>query len=523
MRSETPEIMDQRFLSSRVFWSIVAGIAVFYVVFRVPIASRFSQTTDEVYYAIPGVMVHRTGIPSIPYIPARDADYLYYKSDICLFFFPPLYFFIQGAVHSLIGDGLAQARFASTLGAVGFLFLVAWFGKRAVQDSRVVLCSVFWVSLSNLVVWCGNLCRPDIYCAAFGLLALLLFLKDVEHPSAKFLWGAGLSLGCAVMCHVVGLIAWGMIGLLSLGFIVQKRRGFLRSVSLFAIGCLPFLMWLPYILKYPEIFRTQFITHMFGQGSSELSHSILYFPITVYRLYTVYYSEIFGWPLLLLLTVSACTFLYRHPPRIRALGSENSIDGRGRLCMLSTCLILSLFFHAFLVGRHYIFGYALFPLPFLVLVLAHQGFAVLDRFPSLRGNVIPTVILVLVLTVPFLRGSWLRVTFAHYQHWNDPAYIISQQVDRVVQDIPDGSRVAVGKTAVMPVYLEGYHTIYADPRWSPGYIGDYDYLLVGRWGREEILPLYAEEVRLVRSYGDRDDPFCVYLELYQRTRSGPEQ
>ena len=55
------------------------------------------------------------GGPEIPYIPSRDVRTIYYRADELLYTLPPLGFYIEAAVHLVLGEGLGPARLASAL------------------------------------------------------------------------------------------------------------------------------------------------------------------------------------------------------------------------------------------------------------------------------------------------------------------------------------------------------------------------------------------------------------------------
>src|SRR5262245_61165224 len=104
-------------------WTI-AAICVVFIGLRLPVAWRQSPSQDADSAAVPGYTILREGIPRIPYMPSRNPQGAFYKADELLFTLPPLYFYWQALVYSIIGPNTAAARLASMLCGVAAIVVV---------------------------------------------------------------------------------------------------------------------------------------------------------------------------------------------------------------------------------------------------------------------------------------------------------------------------------------------------------------------------------------------------------------
>src|SRR5262245_45319747 len=102
----------------------VAAICFVFVGLRLPVAWRQAPAQDEDYFAVPGYTILREGIPRIPYLPSRNPQGAFYKADELLFTLPPLYFYWQALVYSMIGPSTGAARLASMLCGVAAIVVV---------------------------------------------------------------------------------------------------------------------------------------------------------------------------------------------------------------------------------------------------------------------------------------------------------------------------------------------------------------------------------------------------------------
>ncbi|MBI3469410.1 MAG: hypothetical protein HY000_40935 [Planctomycetes bacterium] len=84
--------MDQSRPTSYRDYACLAILALVFLAWRGPLMYRQCPGQDEDFYGVPGMMILRTGLPQIPYIPSRDPKSIYYKVDVCLYTLPPLGF-----------------------------------------------------------------------------------------------------------------------------------------------------------------------------------------------------------------------------------------------------------------------------------------------------------------------------------------------------------------------------------------------------------------------------------------------
>ena len=70
---------------------------------------------DEDYYAVPGLMCLRTGIPSLPHVPALNQESVFFRADKAIFAEPPLYFYLQAVFYAVLPDVYGTARLATAV------------------------------------------------------------------------------------------------------------------------------------------------------------------------------------------------------------------------------------------------------------------------------------------------------------------------------------------------------------------------------------------------------------------------
>src|SRR4051812_30544625 len=102
----------------------VAVLAFLFLAWHVPLMYRIGAGQDEDWYGVPGITILQTGLPQIPYIPAREPGSACFKADVILDTLPPLGFYLQALVQLILGRGLGQARMASALAGLAACYLV---------------------------------------------------------------------------------------------------------------------------------------------------------------------------------------------------------------------------------------------------------------------------------------------------------------------------------------------------------------------------------------------------------------
>ncbi len=492
----------------------LALLGLIFVAWHVPLAYRTEAGLDEDWYGVPGITILRTGLPQIPYIPSRDPGSACFKADVILDALPPLSFYLQALVQLVLGTGIGPARMTSVLAGLFACYLVhdlaqLWFG-----DRRAALAAVAFYLVARPFYFPATTARPDMVAVSLGLLSVDSAVRYRRTPRRFFAVVGGAAVGLSMLAHPFGIVPATQVGvaLLAAPFELRTR---LRDVFLFTlIAMLVFSLWLPLILLHPDIFREQFGSNVFHRAGPGLGSTMLSpWSVVGYQL-----GQIWG---------------YFQP--IQAVFYGLALAG-GSLVGWMTPGSRDFVFHLwaswlllfFFEGKHPTLGYYAYPAAMTSIALAIFASRlnsllepVSRRLPALFRAALPWLVFGSLL-LAFLPGAGLRTVLAHLRHRNDPAYDSHALARSVMRDIPRQTLSAVDGAFVLDFYLADrpvleatIHRLSYDFRTRP-----FEYVLFARDGLRRFLPLMSD-VALVRTYGDRSDPFAPYAELYRRTRPAP--
>jgi hypothetical protein len=178
-------------------------------------------------------------------------------------------------------------------------------------------------------------------------------------------------------------------------------------------------------------------------------------------------------------------------------------------------------------GRHPTLGYYAYPAAFTSIALGKMASELVDALKRTQdkrrvaAELVGPVLVFSLLLLAFLPGAGLRTLMAHMRHRNDRAYDAHALAGTVMKDIPPRALTAVDGAYVLDFYLAGrpvieatIHRLSYDFRLRP-----YEYVVFARDGLRRFRPL-TSDLTLLRSYGDRSDPFAPYAALYRRS-GGP--
>jgi hypothetical protein len=175
------------------------------------------------------------------------------------------------------------------------------------------------------------------------------------------------------------------------------------------------------------------------------------------------------------------------------------------------------------MGRHHIRNYYGYPAALLSVPVGLMLDRLASRLGARLGNRAATAIVAAVLVLAMVPGSGLRVLAAHLRHWDDPNYRVGPFVDRIAADLPPEALVAADGSYVLEFFLRDHPVVEAivDPFYYNVRLEPFEYAVFGPIGLGQIRP-EIEGLELVRTYGDRDDPFGLYAELYRRVQTKTE-
>jgi 4-amino-4-deoxy-L-arabinose transferase-like glycosyltransferase len=479
-------------------------VMVFFVGLRLPVMYRQEGGEDEEFYAVPGYTVATEGIPRVPYVPARDRDAWFYRVDDALFALPPAYFYWQGPFFLALPAGYGTARLASAAAGLMAVWLVYELGRRLLHDEAVGLAAAALYSLSRVFFFSAIRARPDILCGMLGLAALLLTWNWRSSGNLRPLMLAGACLGLGMLTHPFALAYCLQIG----GWVVvaaNRRKQRLAAPALLT-GCAlaAFALWIPLILSWPELFREQFVKNVLNQAGPGLARRILLpWPSLVYH----YHLLLEHVQLLQLATMSLGLIAATWLALVRRDAGARLLVG---LAWSGVYLLVTV------QGEHPAKGYWCYPGALVWLCTAYAA-VTLTRMLAARAR-LPRLCPALaggILLAAMLPGLGARTWLAQMRHWNDVNYNAPRFARELLDDLPSDARLAVDEAFVFDAYLAGRQVVLAcnNPRYFESSALPYDYLIITRLGRQKKVAA-SMQGRLLREYGDPNDLFACYAQVY---------
>lgn len=181
---------------------------------------------------------------------------------------PPMYMQLMAIFMTNFGFNALSARLPSALFGFGTVILVYLWGKHMFSRTAGYISAIALVTTFQFLYY-SRTSMVDVTATFFITLALfgfyLLYKSDMNK---NLLWSLiGLSIGYSAMTKgVVGLIPLGIVGLLELSFLINRRFRTLKRDSfsyLLFIGCLALLI-LPWHLRMYMSYGMSFIENYLG-------------------------------------------------------------------------------------------------------------------------------------------------------------------------------------------------------------------------------------------------------------------
>jgi 4-amino-4-deoxy-L-arabinose transferase-like glycosyltransferase len=171
---------------------------------------------------------------------------------------PPLYFIVSAAVITVGGFDISTLRLFSVFVGSGILLLVFLLGARVMEDSLVPKVGTLLLALNPNFVNYVKLARMDGLCVLFLLLAVLLFVKGLQHGGTKTVLASGVFLALAVVTHAMGVIGAIGIVLYLLAFSRGPRGERMKRLRIILLPLVVALaLWGVYVLQDPSSFLRQ--------------------------------------------------------------------------------------------------------------------------------------------------------------------------------------------------------------------------------------------------------------------------
>jgi hypothetical protein len=536
---------SMRFAGERGNYLGLAIICIVFVALRLPVILRQIPAQDEDYFAIPGLTILREGIPRIPYMPSRNERGAFYKADEFLFALPPLYFYLEAGLYLLVGPSTGAARGVSLLCGVAAIVGVSALATRLFRSPAAGLWSAGLYAASRVILFPCMIARPDMLCGALGIGVLLAMwrwslgvsgvgstvtLAPLPGPPPGtgggrkvrmhcWLVVAGVAIGLGMLSHpfaMVYAIQAGVWALLVRGSWTQRIG---RAALLTAVAIVTFAVWGVLIAQHPEAFRSQFFNNVLNQSGPGLL-SRLVWPVKSFSVQVPLFIEYAGPVQAALMTAGLLAII--------ALAVSRHDAGIRTAAILTASAV---YLHVTTVGVHPTKGYWCYTGALLFVCLggavAHfltpsiQPTAESLPEPRLRFRTIATFAAAAAVMLP---GAGLRTVVAHIRHWNDVNYDAPRFTQELMNAVPADARLVVDPGYIFDFYRAGRHvTLALDYEFFFSVRGtDYDYVVGGPYSLRDKVP-GALNAEFVRSYGNRNDLFACYAELYRSPQPNSEE
>ncbi|MHB8897843.1 MAG: ArnT family glycosyltransferase [Thermoguttaceae bacterium] len=503
--------------SLRTDWWILAIIGTLFLVFRVPLMYRQPGGLDEAEFSVLGVTIVREGIPRVPYIVSRDPGGYFYRYDEILLSHPPASFYWQAVFQGLLPPGYGTARLASGAAAILAIVLVYSVGHRLTGSRGAALWGAGLYSLSRVFYFPAMSSRPDMLCGMLGFAAFAAFLRWRDGRRVGWLIGASAFVGLGGLAHPFAIIYAVQLGVWAL-LIPGSALARLRNLAILVTGAiLVFSLWLFLIVPHMDVFQSQFFNNVVNRSTPGLLQRF-FWPSEAIQSQTRMILEL-AQPIQTALMFGALLM-------VTAVGGLRRDSKVLKLVAIawSSVYLLTVF-----EGIHATKGYWCYPGGWLFLCVGWCVAWVGEkayrlgrwRIGSDRSGHIPAVLGAACVVLAMVPGSGIQTWVAHIRHWNEPTYDARQFVRTLLRRVPREAHVIVDIAYILPFYLDDRSVSRADSYdlSAPDDYEPFDYYIAGP---ESIAHGFPQKLggRFVESFGDQEDVFACYAELYESTRPG---
>ncbi len=472
---------------------------------------------DEEWYGVPGLTIASEGIPRVPYVRTTDEQSVMLGAETMLFAQPPLAFYAQAPFYWLFTDTCGTARLASLIAACISIVTVYALGCKWFVDYRLGLLAAGLFSLSRLLYFPASSSRPDMLCGMWGLIGIYGLVGYSQTKLSRWLVATGICIGLAGLTHPFALVFATQATVwiwLSEGKTIERFRRFI----LFSLSVtVSFSLWLPLIFLHPDLFRLQFVANILRPAGPGLLRRFLIpfesiadqIPQLIDRAHPIQLS------LMVTGVVTAALLAYRRKERFALVCSVLAMSGAYLLIVYVGVHPMQGFWCYFAGPAWLCFSYS-----FILL------FRYVDRrFKSGKVRFFIKSGLISLLVLAFIPGGGLRTVYVLLLHRSDWKYSSPRFIHTVLSDIPANATITVGPEYAIEAYACGRLVTLAcdNPLYflSTDYPTDY-YIFSRRSLPKNHVPgavpmKYSCEY--LRSYGELNDTFANYAEVYRRVKS----
>lgn len=498
-------------------WGLLPLLAIClaFVTLRLPIAVRQIPAQDEDYFAVPGLTILRQGIPRIPYMPSRNPQGAFYKADEMLFALPPLYFYLEAAMYAVAGPSTGAARSVSLLCGLAAIVAVHILATRLFRTRAAGLWSAGLYAASRVIYFPAMIARPDMLCGALGLGVLIGMHHWGVCQRKRWLLCAGVGIGFGMLSHpfaMVYALQSGVWALLVRGRLVERIG---RAALLTAVAVATFALWGVLIVQHPEAFQGQFFNNVLNQSGPGLLSRMVW-PVRSFGVQLPLFTEYAGSLQAAVMTGGLLAAI---------VIAVRTADPAFR--MAAVLAGSAVYLHVATVGVHPTKGYWCYTGALVFVCLG----GVISRFLQTPVNTCVTSAIVsshpnahrrlrTVATVAgaaaiMLPGAGLRTVVAHVRHWDDVNYDAPRFTQELIEAVPADAKLVVDPGYIFGFYRAGRTVALAlDYEFFFSVRGtEYDYLVAGPYSIRDRVP-EALNGRFVREFGDKQDLFACYAEIY---------
>ncbi|WP_010587177.1 ArnT family glycosyltransferase [Schlesneria paludicola] len=503
-------------ISSSAAWWLLGAICLLFLAIRIPVMYLQPGGMDEECYAVPGWMIARTGVPSLPHVPARNAESVYYHAEQGLYSEPPVFFYFQSLFFLALPPVYGTGRLAAAVAGIALLGLMFQLMRSLGARRSAALWAVLLYSLSRCFFFPAMRARPEMLCAVFGLLAMECLFRWIDTKQIKWLGFIGICIGLGGLTHpfaivyAVQLAVWTMI-------VARGWQRLLLPTMLAVVAVAVTATWLPLIWPHPDVFRIQFHNQFIHDAGGGLFARMLNpwesFAYHWFRPVAGLVPHLGLWQIGLALAplvwVTAEAVRYRDR----------------RWLPICLCAWTSMYLICVLVGPHHqITGYWCYTGALMYLCVGRAVGSILS-FGHRWKPLLRTAWMVGVsgvLLVSLVPGAGLRAVATLVWKRNNLNYNAPAFADHLIRSLPRDAAYAVDTEFVFDFIAHERQAVWALMNPTMFLVDQYpfDYLIVSRFALDSGL-VKGLPVVLERTFGDRDDLFACYCEVYRRVGVEP--
>jgi hypothetical protein len=252
---------------------MAAAVLALFLVLAFGTAVTKAPWCDEGWFASPAFNLAFKGFMGTTVLdPASGTPTLHTRTrldgiDRYTYWVMPLDLVTQAGWYKLVGFSLLRMRVLSILW--GLVALVCWWivFHELSGNRYTALLAVALLEVEYMFVWIAVDGRMDMQCQALGVAGLAVYLRLRERSLARALFAANALIAASGLTHPNGDLYF--VALVCLVLMFDRRRLQWRYLVIcgipYVIGA---ALWLPYVMKAPDLFKIQILGNAAGRESA---------------------------------------------------------------------------------------------------------------------------------------------------------------------------------------------------------------------------------------------------------------